>query len=79
MPLITNEDGNAWGGARFTESVGNTQFSNTDQINSGTFTITKLDFENNIVSGLFEMTVQNPFTGELIQITQGRFDTLFTE
>lgn len=51
----------------------------TDSSNSGTLKITKLDFENNIVSGTFEMTVVNPYTNQIVEITEGRFDTLFTQ
>jgi hypothetical protein len=45
----------------------------------GTMTITKLDFNNNIVSGTFEFDIIHPNTGETIQIRDGRFDTLFTQ
>jgi hypothetical protein len=39
-------------------------------------TITKLDIENQIVSGTFWLDVENPFTGETIEIREGRFDTI---
>lgn len=76
--LIEREDGNAWGGG-FTPSFNETMLVKTNSINSGILTITKLDFENNIVSGTFEMTVINPYTNEVVQVTNGRFDTLFTQ
>ena len=79
LQLVENEDGNAWGGVRFALEVNNTQLVTTSTMHSGTLTITKLDFENNIVSGTFEMSVINPFTNEIVQITDGRFDTLFTQ
>ena len=39
--------------------------------------ITKFDFTNYIVSGTFEFDVLNPYTGEIIEIREGRFDTKF--
>ncbi|NIK90775.1 hypothetical protein GZ212_01320 [Mangrovimonas sp. CR14] len=47
--------------------------------NLGNMTITKLDFENHIVSGVFEFDIIHPTTGETIEIRDGRFDTLFTQ
>jgi len=44
----------------------------------GKLTITKLDFEKRIVSGIFWFDLQHPITGERIEIREGRFDTLFT-
>jgi hypothetical protein len=75
--LIEREDGNAWGGV--TPSFNETMLVKTNSSNSGILTITKLDFENNIVSGTFEMTVVNPYTNQIVEITEGRFDTLFTQ
>ncbi|NIK90774.1 hypothetical protein GZ212_01315 [Mangrovimonas sp. CR14] len=54
-------------------------YSYTDISNPGTLTITKLDFENYIVSGVFEFDIIHPTTGEIIEIRDGRFDTLFTQ
>ena len=71
--------GTAYGQVTFGLEVNNIMLSTTTENNTGTLTITKLDFENNIVSGTFEMTVEDPYTGELVQITDGRFDTLFTQ
>jgi hypothetical protein len=77
--LTDNVPGNAWGGVFFNPETNVFESVETNSQNQGTLTITKLDFENNIVSGTFEMTVEDPFTGELVQITEGRFDTLFTQ
>ncbi|VVV01345.1 MULTISPECIES: hypothetical protein [Mesonia] len=41
-------------------------------------TITKLDFENHIVSGTFWFDAINE-EGKVLEIREGRFDTLFTE
>lgn len=79
LQLINIDFGNAHGSVRFGLEVNNTILVTTDEINNGSLTITKLDFENNIVSGVFEMTLEDPFTGELVEITDGRFDTLFTQ
>lgn len=48
----------------------------TTAMMGGTMTITKLNQENNIVSGTFSFDVVNP-QGELVEIRQGRFDQLF--
>jgi hypothetical protein len=79
LMLIDRVDSNAWGGALFSPSTNDTMLGKTDSVNTGVLTITKLDFENNIISGTFEMTVVNPYTNQLVEITEGRFDTLFTQ
>ncbi|MDR6968238.1 hypothetical protein J2X31_002255 [Flavobacterium arsenatis] len=45
----------------------------------GTLNITKLDLDNFIVSGTFNFQVINPITNQTIHITEGRFDSLFTQ
>jgi hypothetical protein len=78
--ILTNDaDGNMWGGARFKLNINSSQFSSTDEIHKGELVITKLDFDNHIVSGTFWMDLINPYTGELVEIRDGRFDTLFTQ
>ncbi|WP_299211403.1 hypothetical protein [uncultured Dokdonia sp.] len=80
LNLKLNESGNAYARVFFSPSENNFQSAFTDeQENTGTLTITKLDFENGIVSGTFEMNMIDPFTGEVVTITEGRFDTLFTQ
>lgn len=79
IPLLEMIDGQAWGGAQFVESSSNFQLAKTNTIQTGTLTITKFNLDTNIVSGTFEMTLIHPFTGEEVQITEGRFDTLFTQ
>ena len=77
--LIEPSDGNANGGTGITQSISSGTISYTNTIYTGELTITKLDFTNHIVSGTFWFDVENPYTGETIQIREGRFDTLFTE
>lgn len=79
LNLIENISGNAWAGNRFLMDINSSEFSNTNQTHTGELTITKLDFTNNIVSGTFWFDVENPFTGEIVEIRDGRFDTLFTQ
>ncbi len=67
------------GGGRFKQSINSSTFSNTSQIYSGQLTVTKLDFTNNIISGTFRMDLVNPYTNEIVEIRDGRFDTLFTQ
>lgn len=50
----------------------------TDQ-NPGSINFSKLDFENNIVSATFEFNVIDPNTGVVYEITNGRFDAVFTQ
>jgi hypothetical protein len=51
----------------------------TNSVLPGSLIITKLDSLNNIVSGTFEFTVKDPNTGTVYEITEGRFDSLFTQ
>ncbi|MBF6608583.1 MAG: hypothetical protein ITG00_07575 [Flavobacterium sp.] len=72
-------NGNAWGSVFFQTSPTNGMSANTSEQMSGELTITRLDFSENIVSGSFWFNVTHPTTGETVEITQGRFDTFFTE
>jgi hypothetical protein len=72
--LLENEDGNAT--ARFLIS---TLSNYTSSNNSGELTITKLDTENQIVSGTFWFDVIHPLTGEIVEIREGRFDMQYTQ
>ena len=71
--LIENEVGNAF--ARYSFSA-NATF--TSQTNSGTLTITKLDLDNQIVSGIFSFDIID-FEGNLRQIRNGRFDMQYSQ
>ncbi|MFD2601789.1 hypothetical protein [Flavobacterium suzhouense] len=51
----------------------------TSLIDTGTISITKFDMEKKIVSATFEFTVTDPASGKVYKITEGRFDTHFTE
>src|SRR5690606_35013194 len=51
---------------------------NTTPEVTGEMTITKLDFENNIVSGTFWFDAVNG-NGEIVEIREGRFDMRFTQ
>ena len=77
--LFAIADGNAYGGCGFSYSPTESYQSYTNSQHTGELKITKLDFENHIVSGTFWFDIAHPTTGEIIQIRDGRFDTLFTE
>ncbi|SEA48958.1 DUF6252 family protein [Bizionia paragorgiae] len=79
LQLIEETNGNAAGSAFFSISTTQGESSTTDINNSGELTITKLDFTNNIVSGTFWFDILNPVTGEIVQIREGYFDTIFTQ
>ena len=74
-PLLQILDNNAWGGGGFR----GTGFATTDKTYTGELTITKVDFTNNIVSGIFWFDLKHPATGETVKIREGRFDTHFTQ
>lgn len=72
--LLENEDGNA------TASFLISTLSNYTSINnSGELTITKLDTENQIISGVFWFDVIHPVTVEIAEIREGRFDMEYTQ
>ena len=73
------EDINTSGGAFFTFSINNSEYSTTNQDYLGELKITKMDFTSHIVSGTFWFDVKHPITGETVEIREGRFDTLFTQ
>jgi hypothetical protein len=51
----------------------------TSLMNPGTIIITKFDIQNNIISATFEFSITDPNTGKVYEITEGRFDTFFTQ
>ena len=51
----------------------------TSGIYTGEMTITKFDLENEIVSGTFWFDIEDPWTGEKIEVREGRFDTHFSQ
>jgi hypothetical protein len=67
------EDGNATGNYTL-----NNIENYTTQLQTGELTITKLDFDNNIVSGTFFFDVEDN-NGIVHQIREGRFDMQFTQ
>ena len=79
--LYLNESkvGNAWAGGQFVLDITDYKSSETDQNNTGELVITKFDLEENIVSGTFWFDMENPYTGEIVEIREGRFDTYFTQ
>ena len=71
--------GNAWAVGLFRTSNVNGTPSFTGGEYTGELHITKLDFENHIVSGTFWFDIPHPITGDTVKIREGRFDTLFTQ
>lgn len=70
--LLELADGNAYG------VLSKNGYYYTSQTDTGQLTITKLDFENNIVSGTFWYDVKDQ-NGMVHQIREGRFDMQFTQ
>ena len=74
--LLDAANGNAGANLFFCNEL---QGYETNNNYSGNLKITKLDFVNNIVSGIFNFTILNSQTNTEYIITEGRFDTLFTQ
>ncbi len=70
-PLTTFENGGV--GRYFT---GGQDDYKTSNLHTGSITITHYDYDNRIVSGTFEFDVE--VDGEIVKITDGRFDMKFT-
>ena len=70
---------NASGTLTIVKDISTGTNANTNEIYSGELTFTKLDFSSNIVSGIFWYNILNPYTNEIIEIREGRFDTFFTQ
>src|SRR5690606_16491560 len=51
----------------------------TNSTYTGEMTITRFDIDEEIVSGTFWFDLKNPWTGETIEIREGRFDTHFSQ
>lgn len=49
----------------------------TDSDNKGVLTITKFDKANKIISGTFSFKCKYYYTGEVVNITDGRFDRVY--
>ncbi len=75
--LQSRNDGNFWANVSF--DCSNCLNANTAENAPGIITFTKLDLQNNIVSAIFEFTVIDPNTGVIYEITEGRFDAVFTQ
>lgn len=68
-----------WGSGSFVKKGFNYETSQTNAFYKGEMTITKFDLANEIVSGTFWFDIQNPWTGEKIEVREGRFDTHFSQ
>ena len=73
----TRIDGNFAAGVGFVVSptMGDDSFTNSTY--TGELKITRFDLSNQIVSGTFWFDIQDPFSGEKVEIREGRFDTRF--
>lgn len=78
---IINIDSNSAGS--FFVSIGikddRLRFFDSTSSSSGTVILTEFNTNSNIVSATFEFTVVDPTTGTIYEITEGRFDTVFTQ
>jgi hypothetical protein len=75
--LLSNGSGNATAVVGFNPEFGVQEFSLTNETYTGEMHITKFDTQNQIVAGTFQFNIQDPFTDEIVSITQGRFDAHF--
>lgn len=70
--------GRGAGYSHFNYDAGIENYYFTTTAVTGEMTITKLDFENNIVSGTFWFDAIND-NGDIVEIREGRFDMKFTQ
>lgn len=75
--LKSQSDGNFYG--RISFDCSNCQSATTTNQNPGTLVLTEFNTNSNIVSATFEFTVIDPETGTIYEITDGRFDAVFTQ
>jgi hypothetical protein len=75
--LESRSHGNFWANVSFACSTC-LNAKTTDMI-PGKIVFTNLNFQSYIVSGTFEFTVTDPNTGNIYEITEGRFDSHFTQ
>ncbi|MEM6514965.1 MAG: hypothetical protein AAF688_02190 [Bacteroidota bacterium] len=55
------------------------QEGSTNSSNDGFITFTQLTTNPNVVSAIFEFTIEDPVTNEIYEISEGRFDAQFTQ
>lgn len=67
--------GNVYGFVGFEPFINAT----TDLNYNGVLNISRLDQQNQIVSGTFEFEILNPDDGQVYQITEGRFDSFYAQ
>ncbi|WP_372473190.1 DUF6252 family protein [Capnocytophaga sp. ARDL2] len=77
--ILNDEKPGYGGGGHVRKQTLQTNVSYTNSIYTGEMTITKFDLQNEIVSGTFWFDIENPWTGETIEIRNGRFDTHFSQ
>lgn len=76
--FVNNEPGRGGGYSYINYDAGIEDYYSTTPEVTGEMTITKLDFENNNVSGTFWFDAINE-DGEIVEIREGRFDMRFTQ
>ena len=78
--LLDESNGNVYAEAIFDYDPPTFINSNsTDNINTGTLHITRMDLDYNIVSGTFSFSIRDEVNDQLYIITEGRFDSTFTQ
>lgn len=77
--LIEPIDGNAYAAVIFYFEDLQANENTTNQEYSGSLSVTKLDLDNNIISGTFNFNIRDTITGKVYNLTNGRFDSFFTQ
>lgn len=77
--LIEPMDGNAHAAVIFNFNGVQTNENTTDTQYTGNLTITKLDAQNKVVSGIFNFQILDIINNKVYNITDGRFDTQYTQ
>lgn len=67
------------GGGYVMNGVNELIHSTTTDSYTGEMTITRFDIQNEVVSGTFWFDIEDPWTGKIIEVRNGRFDTRFLQ
>ena len=51
----------------------------TNNLDTGVISINKLSHEDHIISGTFNFTIKDTINNKIYNITEGRFDAIFTQ
>ena len=77
--LVEKGQGNAHAAVIFYFEGFQANENTTDESNRGLLHLTKLDFQNNIISGSFHFQVKDTLNNKIYEFTEGHFDAQFNQ